>query len=248
MQFYSNFHFCDQLLEHCSNNSNARGLSFGIHLWLIQKPLHIFNLIWLVETQNWFVGIVGQLFGNCILFCHKILKWEKLPRIFTISKWAHQNKLTFLWRNWVHIFPVQRIKCLIGFDFHVESFSSFPSMQTYHYKNKLSLQVLKRNRIVTRYTLTAYCDDLKPAITNMCESIIDRTNGQEPQSNLTLVCDSEIYSPEIYIIKKGRNWQYQNNFFLLFPYSPWKTTKNHTKTSRSIKLPRNKTKRPTKIT
>ena len=192
MQFYSNFHFCDQLLEHCSNNSNARGLSFGIHLWLIQKPLHIFNLIWLVETQNWFVGIVGQLFGNCILFCHKILKWEKLPRIFTISKWAHQNKLTFLWRNWVHIFPVQRIKCLIGFDFHVESFSSFPSMQTYHYKNKLSLQVLKRNRIVTRYTLTAYCDDLKPATTNMCESIIDRTNGQEPQSNLTLVCVFEI--------------------------------------------------------
>ena len=131
MQFYANFHFCDQLLEHCSKNSNARGLWFGIHLRLIQK--HIFNfLIWLVETQNWFVGIVGQLFGNCILFCHKILKWEKLPRIFTISKWAHQNKLTFLWRNWVHIFPVHRIKCLIGFDFHVESFSSFPSMQTYN--------------------------------------------------------------------------------------------------------------------
>ena len=27
--------------------------------------------------------------------------------------------------------PVQRIKCLIAFDFHVESFSSFPSLQTY---------------------------------------------------------------------------------------------------------------------
>ena len=103
-------------------------------IWGWSKNLNTFSILWfeIVETQNLFVGIVGQLFGNCILFCHKILKWEKLPRIFTISKWAHQNKLTFLWRNWVHIFPVHRIKCLIGFDFHVESFSSFPSMQTYN--------------------------------------------------------------------------------------------------------------------
>ena len=27
--------------------------------------------------------------------------------------------------------PVQRIKCLIAFDFHVESFSSFPFLQAY---------------------------------------------------------------------------------------------------------------------